>query len=376
MALLGLSAGRCRCYPPAMPPRPLLLVTPDLDSQPGGIARVARAVRHAFGRAAPGLGLQLEVLALHDRPSRDGVPPGDAPVHGFAGDRRALAAAFLRRVWAGRARAAVFLHPNLAPLALPTPPSLRVAVMAHGIEVWTRLRLERRLALRRADAVWAIGEDTAGRLTGVQGLPARRVTVVPNGLDPDWALPPRPEAGARPRAGRHLLAVARLHPDDAYKGVDRTLEALARLDAPPPLVVAGDGPDRPRLEALSRTLGVEARFPGRVDDATLAALYRDALAFVLPSTGEGFGLVYLEAMAASLPCVAARAGGAPEVVIDGETGVVVPPHDLAALAAAIARVSGPEGAALGLAGRARLEARFLYPAWESRLQAALGALLG
>jgi phosphatidylinositol alpha-1,6-mannosyltransferase len=356
-----------------MPGRPLILVTPDLDGQPGGIARVARAVARAFARAAPGLGLTLEVLALHDRrPTADRAAAPAARPTGFAGSREALARAFLAGAWRRNARAAVILHPNLAPLGLPTPPWLRVAVMAHGIDVWQPLRLDRRLALRRAQAVWTISADTARRVIEGQGVAPERVRVVPNGLDPDWPLVPPPRRA--PSQG-HLLAVARLHPDDAYKGVDRTLEALARLEAPPPLVVAGDGPDRPRLEALARALGVRATFPGRVDDAALAGLYRDACAFVLPSTGEGFGLVYLEAMAAGLPCVAALAGGAPEVVADGETGVVVPPDDLDALAAAIARVSGPDGPALGAAGRARLEDRFLFPAWEARLVSALEALL-
>jgi glycosyltransferase involved in cell wall biosynthesis len=195
------------------------------------------------------------------------------------------------------------------------------------------------------------------------------VQVIANALDPYW---PLPAAAARAEDG-YVLAVARLAPEHAYKGVDRVIDALARIGSVR-LVVAGDGPDRARLEARATAAGIDARFSGLVSDAALAELYRGARAFVLPSTGEGFGLVYLEAMAFGLPCVAARAGGAPEVVDDGVTGVVVEPDDDEGLRTAIARVLGDEGAALGAAGRARVERHFSYAAYEQRVHAALDAL--
>jgi len=140
------------------------------------------------------------------------------------------------------------------------------------------------------------------------------------------------------------------------------------------VVIAGDGPDRPRLEAIALRLGGNVTFLGRVDDMTLNAAFAGARAFVLPSAGEGFGLVYLEAMAHALPCVAAKAGGAPEVVLDGETGVVVPPRHIGALSEAIERVWGEAGEAMGQRGRERLERSFMFERYEHDVHQALSDL--
>lgn len=222
--------------------------------------------------------------------------------------------------------------------------------------------------MRQAAAHWAVSENTKWYLGEVQGIAPDRVRVIHNALGPGAVLPVMPESGGR---GDYWLVVSRLHPDDAYKGVDLVIEAAGGRW---PVVVAGDGPDRARLEGIAKARGGDVRFVGRVDDVTLQGLFAGARAFVLPSAGEGFGLVYLEAMAHGLPCVAARAGGAPEVVVDGLTGVVVPPRDGEALRAAMGRVWGEDGVAMGVAGRARLEERFLFSRYERDVHAALAVL--
>jgi glycosyltransferase involved in cell wall biosynthesis len=329
-----------------------------------------------MGRWVERHGGRLTVHALHDpAEARDAaILPHPHAFFGYASKRRALALRLLRACALPSPRLVVFLHPNLAPLGLLHAPSVRTLVVAHGIDVWQPLRWDRRTALMRADRVWAVSRNTAWYLDEVQGLPRARVTVVPNALGPGWSMPP---ATSRPRAP-HLLTVSRLHPDDAYKGIDLLIEALARLPEAdrPRFTIAGDGPDRPRLEGLALRLGVFAHFLGRLSDDDLRACFRQATAFALPSAGEGFGLVYLEAMAHGLPCIAARAGGAPEVVIEGETGVVVPPRDVSALAAAIVRVLGEDGERLGASGRLRVESNFLQSHYEARVHAAMAEVLG
>lgn len=339
---------------------PIAVVLPDLFDAGGGIARISRALVKAICEWAFANGAEVEVHVLRDSGARRDVRylPEPARYRGYAGDRTRLAAAVIGAAWRGRR--VVFGHVNLAALALAFPPTCDVVVVAHGIEVWSRLRLERRLALRRA-RVWAVSRFTADLMIAAQGLRAERVQVIPNALDPLWPLPASPRPG-----GKHLLAVARLDPSDAYKGIDLTLAALARLADPPPLVVVGDGADRARLEALAQT---PVTFTGAVDDATLQRLYADASAFVLPSTGEGFGLVYLEAMAHALPVIGARAGGTPEVVAEGVTGVLIAPGDRDALAHAITTIDP----AMGQAGRARAERDFLYPRYAADIARALTA---
>ena len=356
----------------------LVLVSPDLFGAKGGIARIGAAMAMAMGRYAMFHGGTFEAHALHDKTdARDrAFVPDPHGYWGYGGRRGALVGRLLHGSMRPERRLVVFLHPNLAPLGLVSPPWVRHVVVAHGIDVWQPLRKDRQLALARAQKVWAVSRNTAWYLEEVQGVAHGRIEVVPNALSPAFSLP---SLDGGMKTGRPMLVtVSRLHPDDAYKGIDLTLESLATLpvDSRPAFTIIGDGPDRPRLEALSKRLGVFAQFAGQVSDEAMAGLFREATAFVLPSAGEGFGLVYLEAMAHGLPCVAARAGGAPEVVLYGVTGLVVPPRDVGALAAAIVRVLGPEGVRFGQQGRVRLEREFLYPSYEARVHAALDAALG
>ena len=144
--------------------------------------------------------------------------------------------------------------------------------------------------------------------------------------------------------GPIALFVGRLVP---YKGADVLLRALARVDVA--AVVIGDGPMRGELERLSRDLKLESRifFLGPLEDDAVAAWYAACDLFVLPSVtrAEAFGLVQLEAMARAKPVISTRlATGVPWVNVDGVTGIVVPPGDSEALAAALQTLAGDAGA--------------------------------
>ena len=184
-----------------------------------------------------------------------------------------------------------------------------------------------------------------------------RCRVIPLGVD---------EARFRPEPLQHpdeftLLFVGRLR---HYKGLDVLLRAMIDLRHVR-LVVVGDGPMVGAWRALAQELRVNDRvsFAGEVPDAELAAHYRGASALVLPSTSraEAFGTVLLEAMASGLPCIATEIGtGTSWLVKHDDTGIVVPPGDTGGLRDAILRLAGePElAAAMGRAGRARVEAEF------------------
>jgi glycosyltransferase involved in cell wall biosynthesis len=185
-----------------------------------------------------------------------------------------------------------------------------------------------RLLARRARRIIAISDAVRRFSVDDVFLPAGKIDVVHYGLDalPEpWAEnPPLP----MPEGAPLLLCVARLVPQ---KGVDVAIRALPEIpDAT--LIVLGEGPERARLEELGSELGVRGRLfmPGRVGD--VAALYRRADVVVHPARWEGFGLAMLEAMLAAKPVAAARAGSAPELVLNGITGLLSPPDDASQLA--------------------------------------------
>jgi glycosyltransferase involved in cell wall biosynthesis len=205
--------------------------------------------------------------------------------------------------------------------------------------------VERALA-HRAARIIAITESLARFQVERVGLPAKKVEVIHYGLDDlpqAWGEnPPDPVSPDTPV----LLCVCRLEPQ---KGVDVAIRALREIPGAQ-LVVLGEGPQRGELEQLARELDLPVYLPGRVPD--VAAWLRRADLLVHPVRWEGFGLALLEAMLASLPIVATKVSSIPEIVVDGETGLLVPPDDPGALAAAVNRVLA-DPSDYGERGRAR-----------------------
>lgn len=219
---------------------------------------------------------------------------------------------------------------------------------------------------------------TVETLLGATGPTARPYVVAYPGGD-HLALSPTP-APASTRSGDgplRLLAVGNLMP---RKGLHTTLEALARVTGEWTLDVVGRADVEPAYAAQCRAqaqrlgLGDRVRWLGRLDDAALAQAYAASDALVVPSQYEGFGIVYLEAMAAGLPVIASTAGAAGEIVTDGVDGYLVPAEDAAALAAAISRLFD-RGALAGFkrAARARYER---HPTWADSCAAIRQFLLG
>jgi glycosyltransferase involved in cell wall biosynthesis len=230
--------------------------------------------------------------------------------------------------------------------------------------------VERALA-RRAKRVIAITEALRQFCVDQVGLPAAKVEVIRYGLD---ALPaPWGDDGEvpLPEGARILLSVGRLA---EQKGVDVAVRALARIREREPaavLVVLGEGPERPRLEAMA---GEGVYLPGRVGD--VASWYRRAEVLVHPARWEGFGLALLEAMLAGKPVVATDVSSAPEIVAGGETGLLVPPDDPAALADAVLELLADpaHAAAMGEAGLARARNEFSVAKMADRTAALYAAV--
>ncbi|MHB8233855.1 MAG: glycosyltransferase family 4 protein [Solirubrobacteraceae bacterium] len=340
----------------------LLIVTPDFPPAPGGIQVVAHRI--ATGVRA----MDVEVIA----PDAAGAERFDA--HAGVAVRRVHGGAPLRGGQNALLNAAALAHaarfrPNLTLSAhIVTSPSAaairralgaRTAQYFHAEEIGAKPRLAA-FAAAQADASIAVSAYTAG-LVAATGAPTQRLAVIANGTDLPGELT-RTEP-ARPT----ILTIARI--EERYKGHDTMVRALALVLAKKPdaqWVVIGDGSLRPGLEELARSYGVadSIRFLGAVSDEQRDAWLAQAQLLAMPSrlpaggfAGEGFGIVYLEAAAHGLPVVAGNVGGAPDAVIDGETGLLVDPQSPPAVAEAIVRLLSDDELAqrLGAAGRRRAE---------------------
>ena len=347
---------------------------PELDA-PGGIQRAGRHLALVMSEFAAGRQMEYRFLSLNDTQELHRMKVGDREFV-FTGAARGKAGFVGAALKAARRRPKVVLagHPNLAPIvramnvvALGT----KTIVCAHGVEVWEKLSRMRRKALQHVTVVLAPSRATAEFLVNVQGVAPERVRVLHWGLDPDFETKLIGLSGVNlpaefPR-GRVVLTVGRWLATERYKGMDTLIQAMPRLLLRWPeleLVLVGAGDDQEWLVNIARDSGVQrhVHFLSGLSYAELSACYAAAELFALPSSGEGFGFVYLEAMARGKPVIGGAHGGAPEVVRDGVTGYLVQHGDTEQLATSVdALLSNPELAKkMGERGRERVEKDFRF----------------
>jgi glycosyltransferase involved in cell wall biosynthesis len=212
------------------------------------------------------------------------------------------------------------------------------------------LRTTRNAALRRARHVFCPSAYLRDVALGWE-LDAERLSVLPNPAPEIPSMPSREELRAElGLTGRALVFAGRLGPQ---KALGTALQAVAGIPDVT-LAVAGDGPDRAALEARARELGVDGRvsFLGSVPREQVLRLFRAADASVLPSAWENFPHTVVEALAVGCPVIATEVGGVPEVVRDGENGLLVEPGDPAAMADAIVRYFSDDELRARLSGAA------------------------
>jgi len=367
---------------PAMPHR-ILVVLSTVFKTHGGIPRFNQMLGLAFDQLCPELELGVTIVSQDDtlEDYREHGAPWRHAEFLEGGGRRALvrrAHALCRR---DRPDLLLIGHLGMTPLGLLCWPWLRggYGFVAHGTEAWDEPRWTRRFAARHASFALSVSQFTADALAEQTGLSPEAIRIFPNTLDPGFEM----DLGESDERGLELLSVARLWADQKGKGVDHTLRAFATLAPRFPdarLRIVGKGSDKPRLVELSRSLRIEPRviFQEGVTDEELAERYRHCAVFVLPSGQEGFGIVFLEAMRYSKPCIGGSTGGTPEVIEDGRTGILVPFGDEAALATALERLLSDPGLRreMGRAGHQRLAERFVFDRYRDRLAAILRELLG
>jgi phosphatidyl-myo-inositol dimannoside synthase len=360
----------------------ILLVLPEVFGATGGIQMFGRSLCLATGRWAQQHDCSVDAIVLNDR----GVPDSRYVNGGFRHfvtaqkSKPRLIASYVKQVVSSSPDLVVFGHVSLAKLAmLPGVRLRKTCVLTYGIEVWRSLRMAEAKALKKADAVVAISDYTRDELLKRTALARERIKLIAPSLDPYWTADSRPPVS---QSTPVILTVTRMAKDENYKGVDsviRSLPAVVQALGQVDYRIIGRGDDVPRLQALAKELAVSeyVTFAGELSEEALREQYRNCSLFVMPSEKEGFGIVFLEAMAYSKPVIGGAHGGTPSVIRHGETGVLVERFNIPGISDAIVRIlKDPQlGLRLGRAGNTRLHDVFTYKRFETDIHHLLASQL-
>lgn len=333
----------------------VLFLTLRVFSATGGIEKVCRVIGKALHETGLQQGWKSCVFSMHG--SRDSADENiyfpQEMFTGFAGKKFRFLLASLKR---GRRSDIIFLsHINLLLvgwLVKLVNPSVKLILLAHGIEVWNSLPRWKRMMLNRCDLILPVSHFTRDKMLAVHGLPEEKFQVLNNCLDPFLEKPllsgKDPSLLERYKLNpgqKILLTVARMSDTELYKGYDRVLFALPALVAADPflkylLVGSYGATEKLRLDSLILKLGLQQHvlFAGFVPDAELGAHFNLADIFIMPSEKEGFGIVFIEAMFYGKPVIAGNKDGSVDALRNGEMGLLVDPANVEEIGAALKKI--------------------------------------
>lgn len=316
--------------------RALALVT-DAYGGKGGIAKFNRDLLESVASLPECSGV-VAVPRLIRAPVET-MPSNIEFAERAAGSKFRFGVTALSAALRGRIDVLIVGHVNLAPLGAIITLLRRIpsVLIIHGIDAWEPHKSPLvRLGIRRFSVVAGVSQLTLNRFSSWTGLDMGRQYLLPNCVDLHAYRPgPRP-AQLAARLGLNnrtvLLTVGRLESLERFKGFDEIIECLPTLARHVPNIsylICGEGNDRRRLEEKAEALGQRDRvvFAGFVPEELKADYYRLADAYVMPSRGEGFGIVFLEALASGLPVMGSLVDGSREALLDGDLGRLVDPSN-------------------------------------------------
>jgi glycosyltransferase involved in cell wall biosynthesis len=252
------------------------------------------------------------------------------------------------------------------------PPTI---AFIYSLEAWKPITGLRRRGLMRTNKLLFISDHSRTKSHAANPwLASRPSEILHLGLLPEENTPQGTAAGES-----FVLSIGRISANEGYKGFEELIRVWPAIEKVRPglrLVLIGDGDDRPRLERVAATANANVQFLGAVDDVTRDAYLRDCRCFCLPARGEGFGLVYLEAMRAGKAVLAGSTDAGREIVVDGVTGRTADPANSEGLVQAILDVSGGDSTSMGQAGRERYLRHFSYPRFLERFCGQIRELVG
>ena len=336
-------------------PNKILFLTLRIFSATGGIEKVCRVA----GKALFELGLQygglVKIFSMHG-PKGKAVGNKYFPqlmFTGFSGNKIACVLKSIRE--GSKSKMVLMSHINLLMIGYLIKlfnPSVKLVLLAHGIEVWQNFPAWKKKMLHKCDLILPVSHFTRERMASLHGIPEEKMMVINNCLDPYMAQPLKRgknsfllnKYGLNPEH-KILLTVSRMVSTERYKGYDRVLQALPELIGNYPklrylMVGRYDEAEKMRLDELINILGLKGIvvFTGIIPDEILADHFRLGDLFVMPSEKEGFGIVFIEAMYYGLPVIAGNKDGSVDALVNGEMGLLVDPGNINEIRVAIRKI--------------------------------------
>ena len=314
----------------------VLLLTTDAFGGHGGIALYNRDLAEAVAQLPD---VTEVVVLVRNMPFEAGIVPAKIT---FVAKAATGKWNYVRQVFRcaqnGPYGLVICGHINLLPLVVLVAKLTRapLSLLVYGIDVWKPAGWLTRRTLRRVNAVWSISEITRDRMNAWAKLAESRFRILPNAIHLERYATGSKALDLVDRFGLHdkkvILTLCRLSRSERYKGIDELIEAMPQLLAEVPEIrylVAGSGDDLLRLQHKVAALKLQSHviFAGFVSEDRKADYFRLADVFAMPGRGEGFGFVFLEALACGIPCVGSRVDGSREALRDGLLGLLADPDD-------------------------------------------------
>lgn len=363
--------------------RNILFLTLRVFSATGGVEKMSRIIGNVLEDHHQATAAEYRILSSHDKVDQ-AQRQRYFPVRRFTGYGLSRIRFVLSALYHGcRTDLLLLSHVNLLPVAWiikKIRPSLRVVMMAHGIEMWQLPLGRKQRMLSCLNDVFCVSRYTKDRIVSLPELSQVRCVVMNNALDPFLEVP---DAGSRNRAldlrrryglqGQPfvLFTLTRMDASERYKGYDRVIEAMSQLNPEESDIVyliggSSDPAERAYVESLIQEKRLEGRviLAGFIADAELADHFQLADAYIMPSLYEGFGIVFIEALFFGKPVIAGNRDGSVDALLGGELGTLIDPLDVTAIREAIRSVR--RSASPAESRYRRLMEVFSYPSYRQR----------
>ncbi len=330
----------------------VLFLTLHTFSLTGGIEKVCKCLGKVLSDLTMGSkDFSSKLLSMHDHPADvDTRYVAKKTYRGFNGNTMSFG---ISAILSGlRSNQVILSHINLllfAKLIKLLSPNTRISLFAHGIEVWQPLSSWKKKFLQQHVEVWAVSNYTASKLVELHQLDANKIHVLNNCLDPFFQTPESFEKPTSLLDRYHLnksqpllFTLTRLSSQESYKGYDRVLMAMPNLLKKSPTlqyVLAGkaDDAEKERVEGLIDQLNLKTHVTliGFVKDEELLDHYQLGDIFIMPSTMEGFGIVFIEAAACGVKIIGGNKDGSVDALLNGKMGTLIDPSNLDEITVAI-----------------------------------------